>query len=303
MSRDLPAGAARMIDGAGIFPGMPDAVYHADPVTHGSLSSTPVRRILTATPAHALDGIVNGREDTDAFDRGRALHREFLGTGAELAVYPGLDKNGEPVKNWQTKAAQEFRAEARAAGHAPLLKYQHADVVAAVEVLRSHPYVHRLMARAVDYELTAVGQDPETGLWVRGRLDWAPVLDGSRMIVLGDYKSSGESASVQSCQMKTWQYRYDVQGVHMIRALQWAGAPVDPLSTPYVLIFQEVSRPYAVNVVELDEAWMRRAVADHDRALRQWADCLASGRWPAYGDDVVLISAPRKADFVYEGEE
>jgi hypothetical protein len=307
MSRDQRSGSTRMITEAGIFPGMPEAVYHADPVVMGSLSSTAIRRVITHSPLHALDYILNGRPDTDAFEWGRALHREFLGTGQDFEVYTGLimkgERKGQPVASWSTGPAQEWRAKVRAAGRIPLLPHQHAEIKEAVRQLRAHPYVRKLMRRVVEYELTAVGQDPQTGLWIRGRLDFAPLLDGSVPIILGDYKSKGRSASVGACQFTTWDYRYDMQAVHMIRALQWAGAPVDPLDTPFVLIFQEAARPYAVTVVELDVPWMKRALDDHDRALQTWADCLASHRFPAYSDDAVLIAAPRKADWIYEGEE
>lgn len=640
MSRDLRSGAYRMIDEAGIFPGMPEAVYHCDPVVHGSLSSTALRTLLLKTPKHALDYVRNGRADTDAFEYGRALHTEFLGVGQEIEVYSGVitkgDRKGQPVDSWATGPAQEFRKKVRAAGRIPLLAGQYGEIRAAVAELRAHPYVAKLLRRVEHYELTAVGQDPDTGEWIRGRLDFAPALDRPVGIILGDYKglsrdtpiptpagwstmgeltvgdtvfgsdgqpcrvtgksdvhwrdcyrikfddgstvvcdaehlwmvtgtrdrprysrrygvlsteeirhtlrpyrqahyqvrtagalvtsladlpvdpyvlgawlgdgdasggvitgqdgwifeeiarrghvvrpsssrrlahriegltaalrglgvlgdkrvpaaylrasagqrldllrglmdtdgtwnatrgqavfvntdkrlaeavrelalslgqravvlpytargfglvrqayfvqwrptggvipfglprkaeaaraaapprtnrstrrlivavdpiptvptqcivvdspdstylcteamipthnSKGRTASVEACQWATWEYRYDVQGVHMIRALQWAGAPVDPIATPFVLIYQEATRPYDVTVVELDETWMKRATKDHDTALRAWADCRASGRFPGYGgDDVVLIGQPRKAQYdPYTGEE
>jgi hypothetical protein len=308
VSREQRAGAYRMIDVPGIFPGMPEAVYHADPVTHGSLSSTALRTLLLKAPKHALDYVRSGRADTDAFERGRALHTEFLGVGQEIEVYSGVitkgDRKGQPVDSWSTGPAQEFRRKVREAGRIPLLAGQYAEIKAAVAELRTHPYVAKLLKRVKHYELTAVGQDPDTGEWIRGRLDFAPALDELTAIVLGDYKSKGRTASVEACQWATWEYRYDVQAVHMIRALQWAGAPVDPMTTPFVLIYQEAVRPYAVTVVELDEPWMKRAIEDHDLALRTWAECRASKRFPGYADDVVLIGQPRKAQYdPYIGEE
>jgi hypothetical protein len=304
VSRELHAGAYPMVHTAGIFPGMPEAVYHADPVVHGSLSSTALRTLLLQTPLHALDYVEHGRADTEAYERGRAFHTVFLGVGQEIDVYGALKRDATPVDSWSTQPAQEFRRKARAAGRIPLLVRQRQEIDAAVAALRSHPYVAKLVARISHYELSAVGQDPETGLWIRGRLDFAPALDGSVPIILGDFKTRSRSAATEWCQYTTWQYRYDVQAVHMTRALQWAGAPVDPLETPFVLIFQETVRPYAVNVIEPDVDWLKRAVDDHDHALRTWADCLARGKFPAYGDRQVVVTMPRKASYdPYLGEE
>ena len=64
----------------GVYPGIPESVYHADPVEASSISSTEAKLILDC-PA-----VLKWRRDhpakpRPAFDVGSAVHAKVLGTG------------------------------------------------------------------------------------------------------------------------------------------------------------------------------------------------------------------------------
>ena len=100
----------------GIYPGITDTEYHADPVVGGSLTSTGARTLINRTPAHYRHEQKQGRPDKAAFDLGRAVHDALLGHGAPLHEVPADD--------WRTKAAKEARDWAREQGYTPLLTPQ-----------------------------------------------------------------------------------------------------------------------------------------------------------------------------------
>ena len=75
---------------------MPDAVYHADPIPGGSLSSTFARLLTQHVPAKARERFT-GRKPTKAMNLGKAAHRQALGTGPTLIVwqFDGRTKDGK----------------------------------------------------------------------------------------------------------------------------------------------------------------------------------------------------------------
>jgi hypothetical protein len=86
--------------------------YHADPTEVPSLSYSVAKILLTESPMHAyyyhprLGGHV--REQTKAMGKGQVIHKLLLGIGADIVVVR--------ADNFRTKAAQELRDAAIAAG-------------------------------------------------------------------------------------------------------------------------------------------------------------------------------------------
>ena len=62
----------------GVFPGIPDSVYHRD---HDSLSSSGARDLLRTTPRAWRRAQVQGRADKRHYDVGHVFHGEVLGEG------------------------------------------------------------------------------------------------------------------------------------------------------------------------------------------------------------------------------
>lgn len=134
-----------------------EAKYHAD---RDSLSVSGAK-LLLRSPAlfrHRLDH----PEHKDVFDLGSAAHKLVLGVGPDLAV---IDAD-----SWRTKAAQEERDAARAAGAIPLLKADHERVVAMADRLAEHKTAMTLLSEG-EPEVSAYALDERTGVLRRGRFD------------------------------------------------------------------------------------------------------------------------------------
>ena len=273
---------------ARVYDGMPEHVYHADPVPGGSLSSSGARKLLPPScPARFRHERDHPPASTPSMERGTAAHRLVLGTGAEIVQVDAAD--------WRTKAAQDERDKARADGKVPLLAAECRKVQDMAAALRAHPVAPALFdpgnGRA---EQSLFWQDDLTGIWRRARLDWLPYADARERLIIGDYKTSA-SADPDSIARSVYTFGYYMQAPWYLDGIQALGISDDPA---FIFVFQETAPPYLVNVIQLDGPALR---AGHDRnrvAIERYRDCAASGIWPGYNPDIrdiPVISLPHWA--------
>ena len=182
----------------GLVFGLDEQIYHRQP----GLSSTGAKQILQS-PAHYKHYIFQPEASKDAFDLGAAVHAKVLGAGAQIAVYPdgtgperfeydGAELNNVLASNGaiSTKAAKAFEADARDRGLIPVKRVTARVVDIMAESVLSNPTVKALLASG-DPEVSMFAPDPDTGVALRGRLDW----HGPRLV---DLKTTGMRPSRSS---------------------------------------------------------------------------------------------------------
>lgn len=261
------------------------ADYNRDPVVGGSLSSTGARKLLPPScPALYRHWVDNPPAAKEEFEHGTAAHKLVLGVGPKLVVPD--DNNGR----WDTNEIKAQVAEIRAAGNIPLKRADYDRVHAMADALRAHPWASRLFAAGTGQpERTIVWRDQETGVMCRALLDWLPTQVPGTRLVFRDYKTS-KTAAPDRFDRNIADYGYHVQAVfHLagLRALDLAGDDAQAL-----LAVQEKESPYLVTVFQLDRAAMLIGQRLMREALLTYAECVQSGRWPGYSDEVVLIGLP-----------
>ncbi|MFL6141608.1 MAG: PD-(D/E)XK nuclease-like domain-containing protein [Labedaea sp.] len=281
----MTAAGTVLIDQPGVYD-IPAEAYHADPVAGGSLSSTGARKLLPpSTPAQFRHWVDEGSAPSRVFDFGHAAHKLVLGAGPELAVIDAAD--------FRTKAARAERDEAHASGQVPLLAHEHEVVVAMAEALLRHEDAAALFAVGTGHpEQTLVWQDPETGVWCRARLDWLPVLQGGRRLLLPDYKSAAHADRV------AFERAMAEHGYHQQAAWYLEGARQLALTgrdAGFVFVVQEKSAPYLVNLVEPDVVALRWGAIQNECAREIYRRCSESGQWPGYRG-VELAALPAYAE-------
>lgn len=266
----------------GLYPGMPEDVYHADPVPGGSLSSTGARKLLPPScPAKFKHWLDYGQAPKDAFDLGHAAHLKVLGTGAELVVVEAPD--------WRTKAAKEAKATAHAAGKVPLLESDHQRVVDMAAAVRRHPIAGPLLApEAGQAEVSAFWIDQATGVWCRARYDFLRHAVPGRRRLIVDYKTT-TCADPETIRRTVSSYGYFQQDAHYGDGAVRLGLADDPA---FVLVFQETEAPYLITVVQLDPIARRIGRDLNAQALGIYAECARTGEWPGYSNDIELIALP-----------
>ncbi len=247
----------------GIVHGIPDAEYHSLP----GLSATGMKSILRS-PLHYRQGM-DHRVEKPVFDVGHAVHAKVLGIGMDVVE---LD-----FDSWRTKAAQEARDVARAEGKTPLLAKDLAPINAMAEAVLSHPKASPLLAMPGSPEVSLFGTDPETGVHLRGRIDY--LAHDAAAVWNVDLKSTTDVRRHKLARVIA-DYGYDVQSEAYRHLLRING--LDP--QPTVLIFVEKDPPHEVRVVSLaNDFWITGGQRLMRRAIDTYSECLANDTWP--GDD------------------
>jgi hypothetical protein len=269
----------------GVYDGMPEAAYHADPVPGGSLSASGAKLLLPPScPARYWHDRCFPPPPKDTFEYGTAAHRLILGAGPELVIVDAAD--------WRTRAAKQARDEARWAGHVPLLLADFTQVEAMALAIRRHPLAGVLLdperGRA---EQSLFWADAGTGIWRRARLDYLPDPRHGGRMVIGDYKTA-DRADAESVRKAVANYGYHLQAAQYTDGVRALGLDEDPA---FVFIVQEKTPPYLVNVVQLDDEAMEAGRERMRLACEIFRDCTQAGYWPGYSDlsrDPAVISLP-----------
>mgnify|MGYP000152539381 CR=1 FL=1 len=271
----------------GIVRGLDEATYHARP----ELSSTEARMILR-TPAEYRwrkdhPPLI---DDSPKFDIGKAVHSKVLGIGAPVIVVEADD--------WRTKAAREAREEARALGKAPLLTSEYQAVNAMAEAVLAHKGAAQLFSQPGDAEVSVFATDPETEVALRGRFDFLPTdfSLGAPSRVAVDLKTTRD-ASPRGFTRSIADFGYDVQRAWYLDALH----RITGEDAEFVFVAVEKEPPYLVAVHQLPTIWAEMGVTKARRARQVYAECVASGEWPGYGNEVFLLSPPTW--LIYQHEE
>ncbi len=265
--------------GEGIYFDMPEDEYHADPVPEGSLSFSS-SKTLRSCPAKFAYGRTHREPSKDTFDFGNGAHALVLGTGWPITVIDFDD--------WRTKAAQEAKKEAHAAGQTPLLRGDYERVQAMAAAIEAHPLAMRLLDPNHGTAEVSLFREEE-GIWLRSRMDWFP--HAAEQVVCVDYKTT-VSADPKDISKSVLNYGYHAQSAwytDMITALGHAE------QVNFGFIFQEKTAPYVVTVVELEPEAVDAGRRLNREALDIYRACTDADVWPAYSDSIVRVGLPRWA--------
>lgn len=264
---------------AGIYPDMPEHVYHADPVPGGSLSSTGARKLLPPSCPARFRHEQDHPPVSDAFDFGSAAHRLVLGAGQPIRRLSHDD--------WRTKAAKDARDEARRQGYIPVLEADFQRVEAMAAAIREHPIASVLLSPENGHAEQSLFW-PADDIWKRARVDWLPdPVSGARMI-LADYKTT-VSADPRAIARSVERFGYHQQAAWYLEGARALGLCENPA---FLFIFQEKTPPYLVTVCELSFEALTIGDALNRRAAEIYRDCQEAGAWPGYSADIELISLP-----------
>ncbi|WP_257695663.1 PD-(D/E)XK nuclease-like domain-containing protein [Mycobacterium tuberculosis] len=151
-------------------------VYHAD---RGSLSVSGAKLLLPPScPAKFRWEMDNTRKPKKVWDFGHVAHKLVLGKGAEFEILDpevhGLKADGTPSeKPTATGMWRKAEAEARKQGKVPIHVDLFTKAYDMAEKVRHHPTAGPIFANPDgEAEVALYYTDPETGVRLRGRIDW-----------------------------------------------------------------------------------------------------------------------------------
>lgn len=259
------------------------AQYHADPCPTPSLSASLAKVLIDQSPRHAyaahprMGGL--RREPTDAMDRGTLGHRLLLGKGADVEELHFAD--------FRTNACKEQRDAARAAGRIPVLSHALAEALEMTDAHRQGLAAYGVHLTG-DSEVAFAWEErvfcADVTIQARCMMDHVIVSDG----VIFDVKIVA-SANPEVCAKNMSSYGYDVQHAAYTSCLR-SYRPELSGRERMVFLFCESEPPYVVQPIVPDGQFKALGQARWDRAVRTWHECMKSGRWPGYSDQVVTVS-------------
>ncbi len=276
-----------VIDTPGVYAGIPEADYHADPWPGGSLSVSGAKTLLDL-PARFRWQRQNPPEPKPEFLIGRAAHALVLGVGADIVEIE--------ADSWRTKAAAEAKAAALAEGKTPLLTKDHQMVQAMADRLAASEVPSLILSGSGTPEASLFVED-ETGVVLRGRVDWLPE-PADRMIV-GDYKTA-VSANPAEFDKAAANYRYHMQAAWYSDLIVDLGLASE---VAFLFVVQEKTAPYEVAVCQLTDVDLAIGRFQNRVAVATYAECTRSGVWPGYGDHVHMVGLPAWFRRRFEGIE
>lgn len=262
----------------GVRSGIPETEYHS---CKRSLSFSGAKLLLPPScPAKFREYRDNPPKPKREYDFGHLVHKLILKEGSEIVQIDAPD--------FRTKAAREARDEAHAAGKVPVLVSEHERAEAIAQRVHEHPAAGALLQRGHP-EMSLYAQDPETGVELRGRIDWLTLLDERTTAV--EVKTS-TTAEPEEFSRKASGLRYHLQASWYRTLLIALGICPDPA---FYTIVVEKEPPFLVSVVEWDADSLAEGAARNREAIRIYADCVARDEWPSYpnNDTIQSITLPR----------
>jgi len=266
---------------------MPADVYHADPCSTPSLSSTIARTLLDKSAAHARAAHPHltpnpEHDDADHLDIGTIAHSILLeGNSDQVDI---ID-----VTDWRTKDAKALRDASRAAGRIPIKIAEWANidrmVSAVVEQLNAHQAHPALLAAGLA-EQTLIWQEDD--VTCRARLDW---LRDDRATI-DDIKTTAISANPLRVARTIFNNGYDFQAAFYLRGLK----AITGATAEFRFVFVETTAPYGLSVITLSPAALALADEKVTHAIRLWAGCVERDDWPAYSRKVATAELPGWAE-------
>ena len=239
-------------------------------------------KVFDSAPRKPTAAQLNAHKDGKATDTAKAsieFWAEQDAKGIKAVTQAELDR-------FKSIASQvEFWKAVDEDGRDPLTDAQITMIRDMGEVLASDPMASSVMGGLP--EVTMAYKDHTTGLWVLSRPDTVS-FDG----LTTDYKkmsAQGRPFTHALVDNRITQHGYDMQGALASMAFeeltgQWPD---------FGIIAQSDKPPHHVILREISEEDLRFGQFRNQRALRRFAECLASGNWPGPGEDVSQYQRPQ----------
>lgn len=298
----------------GAYRGVPIQNYHGAEICAGASISGSGLKILVGgkgqrtkgqTPRHFwersnLNPNRREREDTDALRLGRAFHDALLQPAVYAGDYHFLPEGFSRAAKVKMAAEIAEADAAIAAGKSPVSMDEHALIEAMVESFMADDLVTSAFGKG-EAEVTLAWQDAETGVWLRARPDW--IREDRRV---GMNVKTDADASFAGFSKSIAKFGY-AQGA----ALELDGYAAVFGEAPTRYLHPVVEKPakgaYALGDYIATALWelpaedIERGRWLNRQAIRTFADCLASGKWPSYTPELEECGLPSYARHVIDG--
>lgn len=267
------------IDKPGIYRDFDSASYFSDPCPEPSLSQSIGKLIVDRSAWHVanvhprLSSATTDDDDAEKYVKamaiGNAAHAIMLGRGKEVKIIKFNDfKSGE---------ARKLRDAAYAAGRVAILEKHMTNVEAMLHEAWAQLKLHQDRDAFTNGSGEVMIAWQEDGIWFRSLIDW--LHDDLRTV--DDYKTTGMSVAPHVLGIRAEAGGWHTQAAFIERGLDI----LDPNGAgrrKYRWVAQENTKPYALNVMHMDEHWLTMGRKHVNAAVMRWKSAIESGRWQGY---------------------
>jgi hypothetical protein len=272
-----------VITAAGRYAVAIEAYHHDAKLCDGpSISASGLKKIADCPAKFWATSCLNPNrfppEESKALDLGRAAHALVLGE-PEFAAHFIIS----PYDDFRSKDAREWRD----AQTLVILKSPDFETVRAMaDAQRASPVVMQAFEKG-EPEVSLIWKDAETGIWLKSRPDWLPHDPQSRFLV--DYKTA-VTIEPRRLSADAFKFGYHVQAALQLDAVQIVLGIKRPLGIAHVV--QEKEPPYLADLRMFGPEQLDYGRLIYRKALRRFADCLSSGKWPGYTTEPQYFETP-----------
>jgi len=248
--------------------------YHAGP----GVSRSFLWELLNTTPFHAKWHREHRKEPTDAMILGLAVHALVLEPHVFRDTYRVAEVSRRSAKH---AAVLECYAED---GLIPLKQDVWDTVHRMADAVMSHPLARELFVGG-SAELALFARHPIWNHLEKIKTDY--VIPDNTII---DLKTC-TCAARNVFRSHAYSMGYHVQSAMYPELMRRRGLQL-PATGNFVFVAVESVEPHCVACYFADDEMQRDGLADYERASEIYAQCMASGEWPAYPEVFVPLNSP-----------
>ena len=254
----------------GIRLGVPELTYHTDAST---LSASGAKTLLSDPERFAWERS-HGRPPKAAFDLGGVVHALVLRSGDErIRIIDAYD--------WRTKAAQDARKAAWAAGLTPINRTEFLQATKIAGAVRRHPLASTIFTNG-KAEASLYWTDPETGVACRARVDWL------REDMIVDLKTARYgTGTADTFGRQAASFNYPLPAAVYTEAVE----ALTGKTLPFITVAVETEPPYIVRAYRYTDGDLDQGRAQWHEALREYAARDAANDWTVPAE-IDLIALP-----------
>ena len=261
--------------------GFDEEMYHR---SHFAVSKHDLDK-LTETPRHYYAGLTRPEQKKRAFEFGKLAHSIILEPELVDERYVSDIHMEEEVRkmNKNTKVYKNARAKLEATGKKMISHEEYLELRQVADSILMQPRIGGLL-KGAEREVSCFAEDPDTGIFLRGRMDFVRPDLG----VVGDFKTV-RNASKDAWERAIWDYGYHRQAAMYLKLASLCyGRPFDT----FVAILCENNSPYSTRGFALDAATLEAGELQNRQALQAFAQCIEKGNFPGYPEEIESCALP-----------
>lgn len=261
---------------SGEFIGIAKGLTHSEHLAaNGYLSNSGMGPLLRS-PAHFQAWLTEVREATKAQNMGTATHLAILERALDrIAAMPEADGRTKEGKEIKAKFAAEN------VGKLIVTQEEYASIIGMTKAVQSHEEASLCFAGGFA-ETSIFWKDLETGVYCKARPDYVK----TSTCELIDLKTTDDAGLGFS--KSAFNYGYFRQAAFYSDGVE----AVYGFKPTFKIVAIEKKAPYGVSVFKFTDAALAHGRLEYKKALKSYAECVSSGEWPGYFNEVKLLDLP-----------